>query len=321
MTDTSNNRIRVAHSRLKAPGDKRATWGEGIIQIMITRACDLSCISCTQGSNLSGKPMVMNIDQFKDACLSLKDYYGVVGIFGGNPCMHPEFEKICAILENIIPFERRGLWSNNLRGHGKLCREIFNPEVSNLNVHTSYEAYQEMLRDWPECHPKGINDSRHSPPFVAMRDMQDMDFATMWELIQDCDINQNWSAMIGVFRGELRAYFCELAGAQSMLHEHESNYPDTGMKVTPNWWKMPIASFTNQVMKHCFECGVPMRGIGDLAVNGMNEQVSKTHQKMYMLKKPVGKVIQVVNNRSELGGEVSTATNYIENGILFPGKL
>jgi len=317
MTDRSNDRIRVANSRMKAPGDERNTWGHGIIQIMITRACDLACINCTQGSNLAGKPMIMSLPQFEEAVRSLKDYYGIVGIFGGNPCMHPKFADICNVLAEHIPYHRRGLWSNNLNGHGKLCRATFNPEVSNLNVHTSFEAYSEMLRDWPECHPKGVHDSRHSPVFVAMKDL-DIPFSEMWELIQNCDINQLWSAMIGVFRGELRAWFCEVAGAQSMLHENEPSYPDTGLKVTEHWWKLPIASFTNQVMKHCFECSVPLKGMGDLAINGHVEQVSKTHEKIFHLKRANTRLIQVITRRDELGGEVEHATNYIENGILFP---
>src|SRR5437879_4220489 len=122
-------------SKMLAPGDKRPTWGNGIIQICVTRACDLSCINCTQGSNLAGKPMIMSIEQFAIAVDSLSDYYGVVGVFGGNPTMHPQFDSLCEILHSKREQHLCGLWSNNLRGYGKLCRKVFNPEYSNLNVH------------------------------------------------------------------------------------------------------------------------------------------------------------------------------------------
>src|SRR5437870_561883 len=300
---------------MKAPGDKRPCWREGIIQIHITRTCDLSCIGCTQGSNLAGKPIMMNIFQFEDAVKTLKDYYGVIGIFGGNPCVHPNFPLICKILEHHIPFEQRGLWSNNLNGHGKLCAEIFNPEVSNLNVHTSLEAYLEMMRDWPTAQPKGLNDSRHSPPYVAMKDLN-IPEDEMWKLIEKCDINQYWSAMIGIFRGELRAWFCELAGAQSMLHSHEPDYPDTGIPVMDGWWKKPIQDFQHQINKHCPECGIPLRGAGALAVTGNTEMVSKTHENIYKLKRPTGKIIKLIDNRMQLGGMVPRATDYVENGYL-----
>jgi len=168
---------------MKAPNDKRPTWRGGVIQVHITRACDLSCIGCTQGSNLGGKSTLITLENFETAVKSLVGYEGVVGIFGGNPCLHPKFKEVCEILEHYIPFENRGLWSNNLNGYGSLCRRVFNPEFSNLNVHADKSKYDEMKRDWPECNPIGLNDSRHSPPYVALRDIEDLTDEKRWVLI------------------------------------------------------------------------------------------------------------------------------------------
>lgn len=304
-------------NKIKAPGDPRPTWRNGVIQIHITRACDLSCVSCTQGSNLAGKPTMITLENFEKACLSLRGYDGVIGIFGGNPTLHPKFEEISRILAEIIPFEQRGLWSNNLNGYGKLCREIYNPNYSNLNVHGFKDKWDEIERDWPE--KKGIlgqQDSRHSPPFVAMKDL-DLSLEEQERLIEDCDINKYWSAMVCQFRGELRAFFCELAGAQSMLHENEPDYPDTGLQVYPDvaWWKFPIHQFQNQIEKHCFECGIPLRGKGDLS-QGNQEFVSKTHEKIYNLKRKDGKIVNLINKREQLNGTVKRATDYIQNGAM-----
>lgn len=301
---------------MKMPGDKReGVWRTGVLQIWITRACDLSCVGCTQGSNLAGKPGMMTTEQFFHACESLMKptpYFGVVGMFGGNPCVHPQFEELCWILRKWVPFEQRGLWSNNLNGHGVTCRKTFNPDVSNLNVHQSVEAAQEMLRDWPLCQPKGLfEDSRHSPPFVAMQDMEDMTDEERWQLIGDCDVNQRWSALIGVFRGELRGWFCELAGSQSMLHENEHDYPDTGIEIEPGWWRRPREDFDRQIRYHCFACGIPLRGHGDLANNGTTEHVSKTHERIYRLKRPAGRTVNLITRRADLGPVVSAATQYL----------
>lgn len=305
-------------SKMKAPRDVRNTWGNGIIQIHITRACDLSCVGCTQGSNLAGKPVMMTVEQFEIAVQTLTNYHGVVGIFGGNPCVHPQFPEICYTLSGYIPSQRRGLWSNNLNGYGKLCRSIFNPAVSNLNVHCNTDAYLEMVHDWPECQPKGLSDSRHSPPFVAMRDLG-LSVSTMDSLIESCDVNQLWSAMICVFRNELRGYFCELAGAQSMLHQNEKDYPDTGIRISLSderqWWEWPMEFYYQQVVKHCYECGIPLRGYGDLAVSGRNEQVSITHANIYKMKSK-DKLVQIVTKREQLGEVLTRVTNYIENGEL-----
>lgn len=302
--------------KMKAPNDPRPTWRNGVIQIHVTRACDLSCTSCTQGSNLSGKPTIITLENFEIAVKSLRGYNGVIGIFGGNPTLHPKFGEICEILQHYISFDQRGLWSNNLNGYGKLCREIFNPNYSNLNVHGIKEREEEIKRDWPEkLDILGQQDSRHSPPFVAMKDL-DISLEEQERLIENCDINQLWSAMVCQFRGELRGFFCELAGAQSMLHENEIDYPDTGIPIYDDlkWWKFPIHQFEGQIKKHCFECGIPLRGKGDLS-QGKEEFVSKTHQNIYNLKRKDGKTINLVSKREQLNGTVNRATDYIQNGM------
>jgi len=307
--------------RMKAPGDIRPTWRNGIIQVHVTRACDLSCTGCTQGSNLAGKPVMMSLENFEAAVKSLRDYYGVVGIFGGNPTLHPQFDKLCEIFEDHIPFERRGLWSNNLNGYGDLIRRVFNPRVSNINVHGEVKALNEVRNFWPEVlddygrNFKGMEQSRHSPPFVAMKDMKNLSEEDMWKLIGSCDINKYWSAMVCQFRGELRGFFCELAGAQSMLHEHEEDYPDTGIKIEDGWWNLPITKFEHQIEKHCPECGIPLRGKGDLD-NGSTEYVSVSHLPVYKLKKAAGKTLKLINYTNELDGNVQTVTEYVSNGQL-----
>jgi hypothetical protein len=303
-----------ALARLTAPGTPRpGTWRDGTIQIHVTRACDNACRHCTQGSNLAGKPNVMTPDQFEAACRSLKGYPGVIGCFGGNPSLHPQFPVLCEILRAHFPFEQRGLWCNHPRGHGKLMRETFNPDVSNLNVHLSWEAFDEFRRDWPEARPFGLDrDSRHAPCFVALRDVVP-DEATRWGMIARCDLNRRWSALVGVFRGGLRAWFCELAGAQSMLHQYDPGYPDTGVPAEPGWWRRPMADFAAQVRKHCHECGVPLKGRGELAVTGTGpEQVSLTHLGVARLKRK-GEV-RAVAAPADLGPPLARVTDYLENG-------
>lgn len=304
-----------ALAKMIAPGQPRATkWRKGVIQIWVTRACDKTCFGCTQGSNLGGKPGMISLENFEAACVSLEGYFGVVGMFGGNPAMHPQFEELCRIMRKHIPAEQRGLWCNNPLGKGKVMRETFNPQYSNLNVHLDRNAYTEFKRDWPESMPCGLNDdSRHSPPYVAMQDVIP-DEEKRWELISGCDINQYWSAMICEFRGEPRAFFCEIAGAQAMLHQHESDYPDTGLPLHAEWWKRPMRDFVIQVRKHCHECGVPLRGYGELAQarDGV-EQTTETHALVFNPKKK-DRPVQVVTDLKDLTqGRIGKVTSYLQN--------
>ncbi len=308
-----------ALARMVAPGQKRPSiWRNGVIQVHITRACDQSCFGCTQGSNLGGKPVMLKPEEFEEAIVSLKGYFGVIGLFGGNPPVSPHFEAICEIFRKHVPYEQRGLWSNHPRGKGAICRKTFNPAYSNLNVHLSREAYDEFWRDWPECRKvlKGLDtDSRHSPPFVAMMDVG-VPEERRWELIAGCDINQYWSAMLCKVEGKgLRAFFCELAGAQAMLHAGDPDWPDLGLPVTPGWWKKPMADFADQVRHYCHRCGVPLRRFGQLAVGGEYEEVSETHKNVYTPKVKSRRVELVMVDDDERQ-RLEKSTNYIENGSL-----
>lgn len=315
-----------ALSKMVSPGMvRRGIWRGGVLQVLITRACDLACTNCTQASHVGGKPMMMTAEQAEVAFESVKDAPWVIGIFGGSPSLNPQFDKICEHMRRIIPAEQRGIWSNHPHGKGATMRATFNPYVSNLNVHLSQEAYDEFCRDWPECKPvlKGLDqDSRHGPPWVAMKDLDVLPGGVenteenRWDLISSCDINRLWSSLIGVWRGELRAWFCEIAAAQAMLHENDPDYPDTGVAVVPGWWKQGMDAFAHQAAKHCHECGIPLRGFGDLAMGGTNEQVSPSHAGVYKLKRR-DKTLELVTRLEQLGeSRLPRSTDYIQNGSL-----
>lgn len=306
-----------ALAKMVPPSQKRPhIWRNGVMQIFITRSCDKACFHCTQGSNLAGKAAAMTPEEFEQAVLSLKDYWGVIGVFGGNPVLHKQFDEICRILRKHVPFPQRGLWCNKLFGKGAICRRTFNPQVSNLNVHLDEEARAEFIRDWPEARTivKGFdNDCGHSAPYVAMQDVEP-DESKRWSLIANCDINKDWSAIICPVPGKgLRAYFCELAGAQAMLHANDPNWPDTGLPVEPGWWKRPMTDFAAQVRLHCHACGIPLKRDGQFAVNGEFEEVSRTHADIYR-PKDKNRPVHLVQLGDTPTGKVERVTLYVENG-------
>jgi len=288
MVSHRSDRLSLIPSTMVPPGQRRpGIWRGGVLQIVVTRSCDLACHHCTQGSNLAGRPALMTVEQFDEACASLDGYFGVVGMFGGNPATHPRFDELCRIMRARFPYEQRGLWCNNLRGKGAHARITFDPAHSNLNCHLDPDAHDEFRRDWPESAPylKGLDqDSIHSSPWVAMRDLI-ADESERRRLIGECDVNRWWSAAVGVFRGKLRAYFCEVAYSQAALHADNPDWcgtgesiPDTGLEVVPGWWRRPMADFALQVETHCHACGIPMRRPGQLAVGGKREEFSETHR-------------------------------------------
>jgi hypothetical protein len=269
-------------NKMVAPSQKRlGIWMGGVCQLMVTRGCDLACVSCSQGSNLGGKIEVMTPEQFETAVLSLDGYFGIYGCFGGNPTVSKYFEDYCRILRSHVPFRQRGLWSNNLRGKGAHARITFDPSHSNLNVHMNKDAYDEFWETWPESRPylKGLDtDSVHSSPWVAIKDVV-LDEEERWKIISDCDVNKWWSSLVGLVPGRgLRSYFCELAYSQAVMHADDPDWPDVGLQVEPGWWRKPMADFEAQVLLHCHSCGIAMRRPGLPAITGTHEEFSKTHE-------------------------------------------
>lgn len=277
----SVNNAEAAIEVMVPPGRKRpGKWRDGVIQIHVTRACDKACVHCTQASNLKGAVEFMPPSMFEQAVLSLKGYFGVIGVFGGNPALHPQFEELCRIMREHVPFDQRGLWCNNpiTQKKTEAMRATFNPRHSNLNVHQDRVAYERFRDWWPEANPVGLkHDSQHSPVYIK-HDDYGIPETYSWSRIAECDINRHWSAMISMFRGELRAWFCEIAGSISMLRQGDPSWPDTGMPVAPGWWQRGMGDFSDQVKQHCRQCGIPLRGQKVDANSGSANVVSSSWQ-------------------------------------------
>ncbi len=306
------------------PGAVKKKWNNGIIQVWVTRACDKACFGCTQGSQLAGRPGMITPEQFEEAVVNLADYHGTVGVFGGNPAMHPKFDQLCNILAKHIPFHRRGLWCNHPLGHGVKMRQTFNPGCSNLNVHQDQAAYDEFKRDWPESVVFGLDgDSRHSPPWGSMLDLEYLPGGienteeNRYEFISHCDINRHWSGLYGVFRSQLRFWFCEIAGAHSMLKQADPSYPDTGLPVTPRVWDRSMQEYAEQVRHHCHRCTVCLNGFGELANNPEGtEHITKEYADIFKPKR-AGRLVQLVTTPEEMQAKsLSRMTDYIQNGRL-----
>lgn len=286
-----------------APGQK------AIIQVIVATRCDLRCSNCTQQIAHVKDRSWMTLENFRAAVRSLADWHGIIGVFGGNPCLHPQFPELCQIIREEIPDRRRrGLWSNNVNGYGAVIAETFG--YFNLNVHTEGAKADEMRRDVivPLRGTAGVDarslqvfgehrQSWHAPTLVAIRDMigtpgGPADEAAMWAMIERCDINRNWSGAIAQRRGELRAYFCEVAAAFDNVRDE-----DHGIPVTPGWWRLGMDAFEHQARRWCPDCGVPLKMRGhqdredtddisrtwaDLTVNGkrrhvLHESVDQEH--------------------------------------------
>lgn len=198
-----------------------------IIQIDVTNACPNRCSNCTRLIGHHKKAFFMDLDQYRQAVDSLVDYPGMVGMIGGEPLLHPQFEEMCHYLEQKIENpKRRGLWSTIPKGtrHGALIKRVFG------NLFLNDHAVSSIL---------------HQPVLVAARDAMP-DEEAMWNLIDNCWVQTLWSASITP-KG---AFFCEVAAAFDMLFDGPGGWP-----VEPGWWLREPADFTDQKERWCPGCG------------------------------------------------------------------
>lgn len=240
------------------PADKVYSGGNDIIQIVVTRRCDIfNCSNCTQMLPFRADSMDMSLDCIEKALISVQDWPGVVAAFGGNCCLHPQFPEVAKLWARYVPEQRRrGLWTNNLMSHAVIVRDVWYPYGRfNLNVHGNLKAAAAMRDALPKARVFGERPSHHGAVFGDRAKLGVTD--ERWGPIREgCDINRNWSA--GVYQGpdgDPVAYFCEVAGAIDGVTGERNGVP-----AVPGWWKQPIADFRNQVTRCCDKhCLVPLR--------------------------------------------------------------
>jgi len=215
----------------------RPIYEIGVIHVESTNACNKACNSCTRFVGHHQKCFFMNLDTVRKAISSLDGFQGKIGLMGGEPTIHPQFREICKIFQEMVPKERRALWSNGYKWkeYEDIIYETFKPE----NI--VYNEHKETV--------EGV----HQPLLIAAKDVIE-DEKLMWELIDDCWINKRWSASMTP-KG---AFFCEVAAAQDHLFNGPGGYP-----LEKGWWKKMPDQYRDQVKRYCPNCSaaIPMPGI------------------------------------------------------------
>lgn len=201
------------------------------IQIEITNNCPVGCANCTRLVGHHAKPYFMDFETFKAAVDSMADYPKMTGMMGGEPLLHPDFERMCDYMHEKIPPERCGLWSCLPKG-----KEHYREAIVRTFGHV---FLNDQTRD----------DIMHAPILVPSCDIG-MDAALAWYLIDKCWVQNTWSASINPYG----AFFCEVAAALAMA----TGQGDTAWKVEPGWWRRSPKDFVAQMEALCPMCGAAM---------------------------------------------------------------
>lgn len=83
-------------------------------QIELTNYCGHDCLYCSRYSKhiRNDNRYHMDFKYLEKALNSLKDWPAKIGIIGGEPILHPEFEKCCKLIQSKFPQEKMGLWTS-----------------------------------------------------------------------------------------------------------------------------------------------------------------------------------------------------------------
>lgn len=225
-----------------------------IIQIDITNACPHNCSNCTRLCGQHKEPFFMDFETFKKAVDSLKDYKGIVGVMGGEPTLHPEFEKFVEYYKSQRPDFRP-------RTQVKFPTASFKEYVQRFvyrrgrkravfsAMGSGYYKHFELIQDtFPY---QGLNDHRqpnhHQGILITRKELGIPD--DEWIKQRDnCWIQNLWSASITP-KG---AFFCEVAAAMDMLFDGPGGWP-----VDSDWWKRKPEDFKDQ-LHWCEYCSLAL---------------------------------------------------------------
>lgn len=225
----------------------RAMIDMDTVQIELTNACVNSCSNCTRFCGHKD-PFFLTFEQFKEAVDSMVGYPKMVGFMGGEPLLHPQFEKFCEYALTKIPKKQLGLWTCLPPG-----KEHYRETICNTFDHIFVNDHSRR-------------DIYHAPILIGAEEVF-RDRKEMYYTIDHCWLQESWSASINP-RG---AFFCEIAASMSMLYDEDGGWP-----VLPGWWWKTPKDFTLQIEKFCPRCGVSLPFPRRCSLDGRDD-ISQEH--------------------------------------------
>ena len=205
----------------------RPIYENTVIHIDVTNACWLKCTNCTRHVGHHKKSYFMDLDFVAKAIDSLQDFPGRIGLMGGDPTLHPKFDEICKLFNDMIPRRKRELWTSGFNWIEKkeLIFKTFDEDRITYNDHSTVGG-------------------KHTPLLVSIDEVIE-DKNLMWKLIDNCWIQEQWSASINP-KG---AFFCEVAASLDYLLDGPGGY-----EIEKGWWKKTPEDFKDQVERYCKNC-------------------------------------------------------------------
>jgi len=262
-------------------------------QISVTSACwpKPACSNCTRLLGHETKRYFMTPEQFEQCVkvaapfirhskvdLGLRENRNrrrlpprkkVLGIFGGEPLLHPQFPELVDIMCQYVPKIHRGLWTSFDWVNGadkrwgsyrvqveKLLGE--NPTGDVWGNQTGYINWN-MHEESQPC--------EHSSVLAASQDLV-KDEKKRWDLISKCWVQTEWSAAYALdYNQEAKFYFCEVASSFDRVFNLGTGLPvEDGVWSHHLWFERdeqgvlrPHGPYAKQILSTCGRCGAALK--------------------------------------------------------------
>ncbi len=221
------------------------------IQVELTNACVHSCSNCTRFCGHHKKPFFMEWDTFKNAVDSLEDWPRLVGIMGGEPTLHPQFERFVNYAYQKHPMQYEiGGGAQPTKSLSKYVIDANAIKTGPLNkfkglglwstVSDKYYQHYELIQDKFvfQCINDHTASSRHQPWLMTRKEFGISD--EEWIPIRNnCWWHRTLNSPSITPKG---AFFCEVAAAMDILFDGPG-----GWKVEKGWWKRDYDDYQDQL--------------------------------------------------------------------------
>lgn len=200
------------------------------INILVTNLCNVNCKNCSQMCGLFPKKEIWHIpiDQLEDNIVKLETNY--IGIFGGEPTTHPEWDKIVELFKKYrdITFN---IYSNGLIKLIKLDNTTFFISKNRKDIGRQF-----------------------MPTLTAPIDIiKKNDKLIYWEMAKkNCHM---WNKCRSIVYDN-KCYACEPAAAFERMKLGKNNWNKcSGWEVKKNCFKKTESEIRNQLVNFCYRCG------------------------------------------------------------------
>lgn len=267
-----------------------------IILIDITNACTERCSNCTRFCGNHKKPFFMDYPTFQRAVDSMKGFGGLTALIGGEPTLHPEFDRFLDYIRLRYPKQPgqdrlaypqkdfiQELLHREFESHRVAKREDGRKTFERAgmgmysNMCATYRKHYEKIQDSLQVQflNDHINPSYHQPGLFSRKDLGIPD--EEWLPMRDaCWLQNAWSATITP-KG---AFFCEVAAAFDMLFDGPGGWP-----IEPGWWKRKPEDFGDQ-LQWCELCGFPLKTFMRESVDEIDDVSPTLYEKLKEIGSP-----------------------------------